>query len=130
MRRWPWWAIAFLVVQVAVPLWQLTVPRPARFGWQMYAGISQPAVFTAVKPDGSLATVSLDEYVIRPRDDLHLTRDTCRLPSAMLHRLVADPRIVQMPLFPWPRPSTFVMTASSSHGQDWVRPSPPASPSG
>jgi HTTM domain len=28
----------------------------------------------------------------------------------MLHRLVADPRIVQMPLFPWPRPSTFVMT--------------------
>ena len=37
----------------------LTVPRPARFGWQMYAGISRPAVFTAVKPDGSLATVSL-----------------------------------------------------------------------
>ena len=28
----------------------------------------------------------------------------------MLHRLVADPLIVQMPLFPWPRPSTFIVT--------------------
>jgi hypothetical protein len=83
VRRWPWWAIAFLVVQVAVPLWQLTAPRPARFGWQMYAGLSQPAVFTAVKPDGSMTTVPLDEYIIRPRDDLDLIR---YLPPAICAR--------------------------------------------
>jgi hypothetical protein len=28
----------------------------------------------------------------------------------MLHRLVADPQIVQMPLAPWPRPSALVMS--------------------
>ena len=64
-----------------MPLWQLTVPRPARFGWQMYAGISQPAVFTAVKPDGSLATVSLDEPVLPD--------------GSPLEGLVADPRAAE-----------------------------------
>jgi hypothetical protein len=30
---------AFLLVQLAVPAYMLTQPRPARFGWQMYYGV-------------------------------------------------------------------------------------------
>jgi hypothetical protein len=74
VRRWPSWAIAFLIVQIAVPLWQLTRPRPARFGWQMYAGISQPTAFMAVNRDGSTTAVPLDRYIIRLRGDLDLIR--------------------------------------------------------
>jgi hypothetical protein len=83
VRRWPWWAIVFLVVQVAVPLAQLARPRPARFGWQMYAGISQPLAFTAVQRDGSLAPVQLDLYIIRMRTDIDLIR---YLPPAICAR--------------------------------------------
>lgn len=83
MHRWPWWAVLFLVVQVAVPLWQLTQPRPARFGWQMYAGGAEASGFTAVRRDGSVAAVPLDEYIIRPRDDLDLLR---YLPPAICAR--------------------------------------------
>jgi hypothetical protein len=74
VRRWPLWAILFLVVQVAVPLWQLTRPRPARFGWQMYAGSAQAVEFTAIGRDGVTTPAPLDQYIIRPRDDLDLLR--------------------------------------------------------
>jgi hypothetical protein len=83
VRRLPRWAILYLVVQVAVPLWQLTRPRPARFGWQMYAGHAQASVFIAVGRDGSETRVPLDEYILRPRDDLDLLR---YLPPAICAR--------------------------------------------
>jgi hypothetical protein len=72
MRRWPPWAIAFLVIQIVVPLWQLTQPRPARFGWQMYAAGAPAAEFAAVGRDGSVTPVALHEYIVRRRDDLDL----------------------------------------------------------
>jgi hypothetical protein len=84
--RWPWWAVAYLVVQLAVPLWQLTRPRPARFGWQMYAGISQPLTFAAVNADGSLTPVPLDRYIIRLRTDIDLIR---YIPPAVCQRTQA-----------------------------------------
>jgi hypothetical protein len=83
MRRWPWWAVVYIVAQVAVPLWQLTRPRPARFGWQMYAGLSQPLAFTTVNRDGSLTPVPLDHYIVRLRTDLDLIR---YLPPAICER--------------------------------------------
>jgi hypothetical protein len=73
-RRWPRWAIVFLVVQVLVPAWQLTQPPPARFGWQMYAAAARARAFAAVHSDGSVTPIVLDEYIIRRRDDLDLRR--------------------------------------------------------
>jgi hypothetical protein len=64
-------------------LWQLTRPRPARFGWQMYAGLAQASEFTSIHRDGSRATAPLDHYIIRPRDDLDLLR---YLPPAICAR--------------------------------------------
>lgn len=74
MRDLPRWALVFLGVQLAVPAWQLTRPRPARFGWQMYAGAAQATEFLAVDRDGSQRAAPLDEYIVRLRDDLDLLR--------------------------------------------------------
>ena len=83
MQRWPRWAMAFLLVQMAIPAWQLARPRPARFGWQMYAAGPRAKAFAAVGRDGSVTEVALDEYIIRPRDDLDLLR---YLPPAICAR--------------------------------------------
>jgi hypothetical protein len=83
MRRWPPWAIAFLVVQVVVPAWQLTRARPARFGWQMYAASAPASEFSVVRADGTVTAVMLEDYIVRQRDDLDLLRF---LPSAICAR--------------------------------------------
>jgi len=83
MRRWPGWASAFLAIQIAVPAWQLTQPRPARFGWQMYAAGAPASGFSAVGRDGSVTAVVLESYVVRRRDDLDLLR---YLPPAICAR--------------------------------------------
>ena len=83
MRRWPRWAIAFLLVQVVLPSWQLTRPRPARFGWQMYAAGAPASAFAVVGRDGSVTPVALEEYIVRRRDDLDVLR---YLPPAICAR--------------------------------------------
>ena len=83
VRQWPRWAIAFLVVQILVPAWQLTRPRPARFGWQMYAAGAQASEFAAIGRDGSVTSVALEDYVVRRRDDLDVLR---YLPPAICAR--------------------------------------------
>ncbi len=54
--------VAFLVVMVAVPSWQLHVPfdtrEIGRFGWQMYARDHVQPSFEAYWPDGRTAAVS------------------------------------------------------------------------
>ena len=49
------WVVAafillWLAVQVGVPLWQLTNPRPSRFGWQMYAKVKIPSADHGCSP--------------------------------------------------------------------------------
>ena len=66
--------MGFLAVQIAVPSWQLTRPRPARFGWQMYAGGAEAEAFSVVGRDGSVTSLALDDFVVRRRDDLDLLR--------------------------------------------------------
>ena len=83
MRRWPPWAIAFLAVQILVPSWQLTKPRPARFGWQMYAAGAPASEFSVVGRDGSVTSIALEEYIVRTRDDLDVLR---YLPPAICAR--------------------------------------------
>jgi hypothetical protein len=75
--------MAFLCLQVLVPAWQLTQPRPARFGWQMYAAGPRAAAFAAIGRDGAVTEIALDDYVIRSRDDLDLLR---YLPPAICAR--------------------------------------------
>jgi hypothetical protein len=75
--------MGFLVIQIVVPSWQLTKPRPARFGWQMYAAGAPAAEFAAVGRDGSVTSVALEEYVVRRRDDLDVLR---HLPPAICAR--------------------------------------------
>ncbi|HVS65983.1 MAG TPA: hypothetical protein VMT85_21050 [Thermoanaerobaculia bacterium] len=40
-----WFAIAYLLVQIGLPLFQLARPRPARFGWQMYSAVRPVDIF-------------------------------------------------------------------------------------
>ena len=65
--------VAFLVVQVVVPLVQLTQPRPARFGWQMYAGAKAPESVTLIRQDGSEKTYGMSFYLGSYRSDLDIT---------------------------------------------------------
>jgi hypothetical protein len=75
--------LLYVVLQIIIPAFQLTQPRPARFGWQMYAGVSQPVAFTIVYPDGATAPVRLADYVGRVRADTDLER---YLPPAICAR--------------------------------------------
>ena len=74
--------LAFFVVQIVVAAFQLTKPRAARFGWQMYAGLSEPLVFTAVFPDGERPVVLTDYLAMRRAD----TNIIGVLPSAVCRR--------------------------------------------
>jgi hypothetical protein len=49
----------------------------------MYAGGPRSSAFAVVNRDGSVTPVALDEYIIRPRDDLDLLR---YLPPAICAR--------------------------------------------
>ena len=95
MRRLPGWAILFLVVQVAVPAWQLRGPRPARFGWQMYAGAALAPKVTVINRDGSTSVAQVDQYIVRLRDDLDLVRylppAICARTGAVAIRYLAAP---------------------------------------
>jgi hypothetical protein len=69
---------SFLVVQVGVPLALLPTERPARFGWQMYAGIRTQPRFWA--------------------------RDRGGVTSIEVWRLLGNPRVdVQIPTASWPQ---------------------------
>jgi hypothetical protein len=58
---------AFLLVQLAVPAYMLTQPRPARFGWQMYSGVRIAGVYLVEDATGRLDTVRVADYVARSR---------------------------------------------------------------
>jgi hypothetical protein len=62
--------IAFLAGQTLLCLVQLTKPRPARFGWQMYSGYKNPLQYRVMRRDGTSVRVSLDRYVANPRYEL------------------------------------------------------------
>jgi hypothetical protein len=84
--------VAFLAVQLAVPLIQLvSAPRPARFSWQMYSVVSDAPRFDLVMRDGTSQPVALELYVTSLRADVPLVRylppHLCRLfPQAMAVR--------------------------------------------
>ncbi len=49
----------FLTVQITLPLVQLWEPRPSRFGWQMFAAVPDPQVYTVTTQRGPVVPISL-----------------------------------------------------------------------
>lgn len=68
-------AVAFVTVQVALPLRQLTRERPARWGWQMFSAPSAITEIRVIYPD-TVEGVSPGRFLpyhrreIRPTSDL------------------------------------------------------------
>lgn len=60
----------FLVWQVALPLYQLTLPRPSRWGWQMYSGTRAMPTFWLIQPDGSSTLVDPRPYIPAMRNEI------------------------------------------------------------
>jgi hypothetical protein len=84
MRAATIWLLLFVVTQVLVPAWRLFLPRPARFGWQMYSHAGDfPSV--AVVRRATSDTVALDRVLAFPRADIQsvdhraLVRHLCRV---------------------------------------------------
>jgi hypothetical protein len=59
--------VVWLGIQVAVPAYALTQPRPARLGWQMYTGISELPSVTVELDDGSRQAVDVASLIARDR---------------------------------------------------------------
>ena len=71
----------YLALQITVPVVQLFRPRPARFAWQMFSGISVP-LRVEVKSGTDTRDIDLHEIVGNWRGDLdaekHLPPFLCR----------------------------------------------------
>ncbi len=45
--------ISYLGIQIAIPIYQLTIPDQSRFGWKMYSSHAEPVAFSVILEDGS-----------------------------------------------------------------------------
>lgn len=79
---------AFIAFQLVVPLLGLAAPKPARFGWQMYASAGHTwSAYSLVLPDGSREGVDVHAEIGYGRPDVrfddHLPGHLCaRFPDA------------------------------------------------
>jgi hypothetical protein len=84
-------AALFLVVQIAVPIWMLFEPRPARVGWQMYSGARSLPEVVIVGEDGAEQVVDIIEYLAEPRAEIdyaaRFAEQGCRLFDAVVVRV-------------------------------------------
>lgn len=55
--------MAFLAIQIAIPLVQLAGDRPERFGWQMFSGSRTHPEFEIVRTDGSVQAIDAKDYL-------------------------------------------------------------------
>jgi hypothetical protein len=97
------WAIAifivlWLAVQIGVPLWQLSEPRPPRFGWQMFTDVKFLPQITAIRRDGSSVQLTASRYLAYFRSDFRsgyiqaLAQHLCRVePSLQAVELLRRP---------------------------------------
>jgi hypothetical protein len=65
--------IAFLLVQIAVPVAALFGPRPERFAWQMYSALPDVPRAWTVAADGSEQPVDLDALFAVRRAEIDYT---------------------------------------------------------
>lgn len=89
--------IVYLALQITIPVVQLFRPRPARFAWQMFSGVSVP-LRVQVKTGAEVREIDVREVVGNWRGDLdaekHLPPFLCRrfpeASSVLLYYLEAD----------------------------------------
>ena|SRR5579859_5441100 len=79
-----WWVaaalVAFMTIQVVVPIVGLFGPRPARFGWQMYSVAEAAPQAWAEARNGSLTSIDLVGRLAVLRAD---TRDATAIGTAL-----------------------------------------------
>jgi hypothetical protein len=63
-------AVAFLVVQIAIPAVALFGARPSRFGWHMYSALPPVPEVTVVRVDGVTEIVDLGSLFVVPRAEI------------------------------------------------------------
>jgi len=61
---------SLLTVQITVPIVQLTSPRPARFGWQMWTARPHAPQFYIVMNDGSVRPADVSVYLASSRGEM------------------------------------------------------------
>ena len=80
----------YLTLQVVVPAVLLLGPRPARFGWQMFAAHTVAPAFAVEHADGRRALVDVDDFFAFRRGDL----DPAAFDRLPAHLCRVDPSIV------------------------------------
>lgn len=81
------WTAAFILlfglVQIVLPAFMLSEPRPARFGWHMFTQGRTRGDFAVVHADGTRTKVRIADYAVsdRPEVDFHavLPAHLCRV---------------------------------------------------
>jgi hypothetical protein len=98
--------LGFLTLQVVVPTVLLFGPRPARFGWQMFAAHTTAPAFATAHADGRRTLVDVDDYFAFRRGDLdpavfdRLPAHICRLDPSVVtvyERCTAEAQIEAHP---------------------------------
>jgi len=64
--------VAFLAIQIVVPIVKLTSLRPARFGWHMWTARKPNPRFTLVFKDGTTSPAILSTYLGLSRGELDI----------------------------------------------------------
>jgi hypothetical protein len=79
--------VAFLTIQIIVPIVKLTAPRPSRFGWHMWAARKRNPQFILSMKDGTTSPVGLSTYlgISRGELDIHeaMPAHLCRVVPAV-----------------------------------------------
>lgn len=93
-----WLVVAFVIVQVAVPIVALAGPRPGRFGWQMFTTYAPVPRVWIETTNGSLSEVYLEALLVHPRPETDLTPalaaalcDDEGVQAVLIERLAGDP---------------------------------------
>ena len=98
--------VAFLAIQILVPVVKLTAPRPARFGWHMWTARKRNPQFVLIMKDGSASPVILSTYLGLSRGELdireamppHLCRVVPDVASVQIKPLDSEaPRVYSCP---------------------------------
>ena len=92
--------LAFVGLQIAIPISRLGSGQSVRFGWQMFStGASAPEI-TVVTPNGEMV-IDLDEYMTFPRGDLdivgNLPRHLCAVIPEATAVLIGEAAVVPCP---------------------------------
>lgn len=67
-----WLVVAFLALQLTLPVLALAGPRPTGFGWQMFTAYAPPPAVSVELADGSVVGVDLSQLLAHPRPEAEL----------------------------------------------------------